>query len=140
MLGSWTDAEDVLQDVSLRAWRGLPRFEARASARAWLYQIATNACLTALRRRRERSLPEVLHSAAPAGEPLGPRVEEARWLDGGEHYADRVHRSTRRSPRRPEEEDGRENDCCARGGWHCPRRLNLHSLYVECGGLKSTHR
>src|SRR5262245_13782364 len=80
MLGSWTDAEDVLQDVSLRAWRGLPRFEARASARAWLYRIATNACLTALRRRRERSLPEVLHSAAPVGEPLGPRVEEARWI------------------------------------------------------------
>jgi RNA polymerase sigma factor (sigma-70 family) len=80
MLGSWTDAEDVLQDVLLRAWRGLPRFEARASARAWLYRIATNACLTALRRRRERSLPEVLHSAAPAGEPLGPPVEEARWI------------------------------------------------------------
>jgi RNA polymerase sigma-70 factor (ECF subfamily) len=80
MLGSWIDAEDVLQDVSLRAWRGLPRFAARASARAWLYRIATNACLTALRRRRERSLPEVLHSAAPAGGPLGPPVEEARWI------------------------------------------------------------
>src|SRR5262245_60982575 len=80
MLGSWTDAEDVLQDVSLRAWRGLPRFEARASARAWLYRIATNACLTALRRRRERSLPEILHSAAPAGRPLGPPSEEVRWI------------------------------------------------------------
>src|SRR5262249_57376820 len=54
--------------------------EAGASARAWLYRIATNACLTVLRRRRERSLPEVLHAAAPAGGPLGPRVEEARWI------------------------------------------------------------
>ena len=43
MLGSWTDAEDVLQDVSLQAWRGLGRFEGRASARSWLYRIATNA-------------------------------------------------------------------------------------------------
>ncbi len=49
MLGSWTDAEDVLQDVSLQAWRGLGRFEGRAWARSWLYRIATNACLTALR-------------------------------------------------------------------------------------------
>jgi RNA polymerase sigma-70 factor (ECF subfamily) len=37
MLGSWTDAEDVLQDVLLRGWRGFARFEGRASARSWLY-------------------------------------------------------------------------------------------------------
>jgi len=80
MLGSWTDAEDVFQDVSLRAWRGLARFEGRASARSWLYRIATNACLTALRRRPQRSLPEVLDPATPAGAPLAPPVEEARWI------------------------------------------------------------
>jgi RNA polymerase sigma-70 factor, ECF subfamily len=80
MLGSWTDAEDVFQDVLLRAWRGLARFEGRASTRSWLYRIATNACLDALRRRPRRSLPEITGAAAPAGGPLGPPVEEARWI------------------------------------------------------------
>jgi RNA polymerase sigma-70 factor, ECF subfamily len=80
MLGSWTDAEDCLQDVSLRAWRGLSRFEGRASARSWLYRIATNACLTALRRRTRRTLPEVSIAAAPAGALPAPPVEEARWV------------------------------------------------------------
>jgi RNA polymerase sigma-70 factor (ECF subfamily) len=80
MLGSWTDAEDVLQDVSLRAWRGLDRFEGRSSGRSWLYRIAINACLTALRRRPRKSLPEVSTPAAPAGGPLPPPLEEARWI------------------------------------------------------------
>ena len=80
MLGSWTDAEDCLQDVSLRAWRGLSRFEGRASARAWLYRIATNACLTALGRRARRSLPEISTPAAPAGAAPAPPIEDARWI------------------------------------------------------------
>jgi len=80
MLGSWTDAEDVFQDVSLRAWRGLERFEGRASARSWLYRIATNACLTALRGRSPRTLPDLSIPAAPMGGPLAPPVEEARWI------------------------------------------------------------
>jgi RNA polymerase sigma-70 factor (ECF subfamily) len=80
MLGSWTDAEDVFQDVSLRAWRGLDRFEGRASARSWLYRIATNACLTALRGRSQRTLPDVSMPAAPVGGPLAPLLEEARWI------------------------------------------------------------
>jgi RNA polymerase sigma-70 factor (ECF subfamily) len=80
MLGSWTDAEDTLQEVSLRAWRGLARFEGRASARSWLYRIATNACLTALRRRGQRTLPELLGPPAPAGRPLAPPEEQARWI------------------------------------------------------------
>jgi RNA polymerase sigma-70 factor (ECF subfamily) len=80
MLGSWTDAEDVLQDALLRAWRGLARFEGRASTRSWLYRIATNACLDALRRRRRRSLPEMAGPAARAGSSLAPPVEDARWI------------------------------------------------------------
>src|SRR5215207_9733048 len=49
ILGSAQDAEDVVQETLLAAWRGLERFEGRASTRAWLYRIATNRCLNFLR-------------------------------------------------------------------------------------------
>jgi hypothetical protein len=49
MLGSAQDAEDMLQETLLAAWRGLGQFEERASVRSWLYKIATNRCLNALR-------------------------------------------------------------------------------------------
>src|SRR5215217_3622978 len=51
MLGSVHDAEDALQEASLRAWRGLRRFEGRSSLRSWLYTIATNTCLNQIARR-----------------------------------------------------------------------------------------
>src|SRR4029078_10176138 len=54
ILGSLQDAEDLLQETLLAAWRGLDGFEARASVRVWLYQIATNRCLNALRARGRR--------------------------------------------------------------------------------------
>jgi RNA polymerase sigma-70 factor, ECF subfamily len=81
MLGSWTDAEDCVQEVALRAWRGLGRFEGRASARAWLYRIATNASLTARRRRARRSLPETEVPPAAAGSMPAPPIEETRWVE-----------------------------------------------------------
>src|SRR6201986_3672254 len=58
VFGSVQDAEDMLQETLLAAWRGLDRFEERASMRAWLYKIATNRCLNSLRdpgRRPQRA-------------------------------------------------------------------------------------
>ena len=49
MLGSLTDAEDMLQETLLAAWRGIAGFEGRSSLRSWLYRIATNTCLNAMR-------------------------------------------------------------------------------------------
>src|SRR5437879_2670045 len=64
MLGSVLDAEDMVQETLLRAWRGRTAFQEMASPRTWLYRIATNACLTALSRRPRRLLPEDLAAAA----------------------------------------------------------------------------
>ena len=58
MLGSLQDAEDLVQETFLRAWRGLDGFEGRSSFRTWLYRIATNVCLNALAGRTRRMLPE----------------------------------------------------------------------------------
>jgi RNA polymerase sigma-70 factor (ECF subfamily) len=60
MLGSVDDAEDVVQETYLRAWRSYGGFEGRSSLRTWLYQIATNACLTAREQRARRALPSGL--------------------------------------------------------------------------------
>src|SRR6186997_3323465 len=76
MLGSVHDAEDALQDVMLRAWRGLARFEGRSSLRSWLYTIATNACLNAIARRPQRVLPiDYGPPADPHGGPGEPLIE-----------------------------------------------------------------
>jgi RNA polymerase sigma-70 factor, ECF subfamily len=60
ILGSVDDAEDLVQETYLRAWRGYENFEGRSSMRTWLYRIATNACLNALQHSRRRVLPSGL--------------------------------------------------------------------------------
>jgi len=76
ILGSMQDAEDVLQETLLAAWRGLERFEERASLRAWLYRIATNRCLNALRDAGRRPPLDL-----PFDPPEPTRVGEPTWLE-----------------------------------------------------------
>jgi RNA polymerase sigma-70 factor, ECF subfamily len=82
MLGSLHEAEDVVQETYLRAWRGFDGFEGRGSLRGWLYQIATNACLDALasRKKQRRWLPEQ-RTPATAEMPDGTPAADVAWLD-----------------------------------------------------------
>jgi RNA polymerase sigma-70 factor (TIGR02960 family) len=83
MVGSAHDAEDLVQETYLRAWRSYASFQRRASIRSWLYAIATNVCLTALQPRRNRVLPSGL--AGPDDRPDRPTSAvapgEVSWLE-----------------------------------------------------------
>jgi RNA polymerase sigma-70 factor (ECF subfamily) len=81
MLGSGFEAEDAVQDTMLRAWRSADRFEGRSSVRAWLYRIATNVCMDALRGRKRRARPmELGPPSAPSTEHLGGVLPEHLWV------------------------------------------------------------
>jgi RNA polymerase sigma-70 factor (TIGR02960 family) len=79
MLGSFQDAEDALQDAMLAAWRGLEQFDGRASLRTWLYRIATNRCLDALRSARRRPAKQWDVPGLEPPEPTG--LGEIHWLE-----------------------------------------------------------
>ena len=81
MLGSTVDAEDALQETLVGAWRGLEGYEGRASLRSWLYAIATNACLRAIRRRPARMLPLDYAPSADPQEPLAAPLAETVWIE-----------------------------------------------------------
>lgn len=81
MLGSVHDAEDALQDALLGAWRGLPKYEGRASVRSWLYRIATNAALRQIDRRPKRLLSADYRPANSTTGDLGEPVMEPIWLE-----------------------------------------------------------
>ncbi len=81
ILGSIHDAEDLVQETYMRAWRAFGGFEGRSSVRRWLYKIATMACLTALQTRSRRPLPSGL--GAPEDDhrvAVAPREPSAGWL------------------------------------------------------------
>jgi RNA polymerase sigma-70 factor (ECF subfamily) len=87
MLGSLYDADDALQEATLRAWRGMGRFEGRSSVRSWLYTIATNTCLTQIERRPKRVLPIDYGPANDPHVPPGEPIAESVWI---EPYPDEV--------------------------------------------------
>ena len=80
MLGSAQEAEDLVQETYLRAWRSYDGFEGRSSVRTWLYRIATNVCLTAIERSGRRPLPSGL--GGPSEDPEAPLLAglEVPWL------------------------------------------------------------
>lgn len=81
MTGSLHDAEDLVQETYLRAWKSYKGFQGKSSVRTWLYRIATNNCLTALDSRQRRPLPTGL--GAPSSDPLDDIVarDEVPWLE-----------------------------------------------------------
>jgi RNA polymerase sigma-70 factor, ECF subfamily len=96
MLGSLHDAEDVLQEAMLRAWRGFARFDGRSAVRTWLYRITTNACLDAIARRPKRVLPmdygppdahDGEESSTPPVEPVWLEPYPDDVLEAEERYA-----------------------------------------------------
>ncbi|WP_433052723.1 RNA polymerase subunit sigma-70 [Dactylosporangium sp. CS-033363] len=80
MLGSFHEAEDLVQETYLRAWKSWPSFEGRSSVRAWLYRIATNACLDVLKSAQRRVLPMDLGPPSAPGAD-GPPVTDVSWLE-----------------------------------------------------------
>ncbi|MFI5561184.1 RNA polymerase subunit sigma-70 [Amycolatopsis japonica] len=77
MVGSYDDAEDLVQETFLRAWRGREGFEGRSSFRAWLYRIATNTCLDFLRRNKRVPRP---YDPMPGVDQLGEPPQFLPWL------------------------------------------------------------
>ena len=80
MLGSLEDAEDILQETFLRAWRKLSTFEERATLRAWLYKIATNAALDLIESQRTRMMPNAAEPLSP-GDPLPQPLPDTYWIE-----------------------------------------------------------
>jgi RNA polymerase sigma-70 factor, ECF subfamily len=82
MVGSLHDAEDLVQETLLRAWRGYANFDGRASLRTWLYRIATNTCLTALGSTHRRVLPSGLGTGtSDSASAAVRRMDEVLWLE-----------------------------------------------------------
>jgi RNA polymerase sigma-70 factor (ECF subfamily) len=81
MLGSLHDTEDAMQEALLRVWRNLGSLADRAALRAWLYRIATNACLDLIARRKRRLLPLEYGAAADPNQPPGEPLVESTWIE-----------------------------------------------------------
>ncbi|MBX7081549.1 MAG: RNA polymerase subunit sigma-70 [Nannocystaceae bacterium] len=80
MAGSLDDADDLVQESLLRAWRGLPGFAGRASLRTWLYRVAASACIDALKHRSARRRAQDLGPAADPDAPI-PAPQPGEWIE-----------------------------------------------------------
>ena len=81
ILGSFEDAEDMMQETLVRVWKRLDSFEGRSSLRSWLYKVATNAALDALDSRRVRGLPKELYARADPTLPLPAPLKDVNWVE-----------------------------------------------------------
>ena len=82
ILGSLHEAEDMVQETMLKAWKRLDSYEGRASFRSWLYKIATNSCLDLLDQKKSRRLlPFEIHSPADPMAPISPPTSDVLWLE-----------------------------------------------------------
>jgi len=99
MLGSLQDAEELVQETLLRAWQRREEVRASSALRAWLYQIATNACLDQLvkTRRRRRALPHLVAASSTSAQ-IGPPVAEQWWVEPAPDFLLEPADETRRWP------------------------------------------
>jgi RNA polymerase sigma-70 factor (ECF subfamily) len=81
MTGSTHEAEDLVQETYVRAWRAFGRFEGRSSVRTWLYRIATNVCLTSIDRRARRPMPSGLGLPSPDPYAQADPAPDVAWLE-----------------------------------------------------------
>jgi RNA polymerase sigma-70 factor (ECF subfamily) len=81
MTGSLHEADDLVQDTLLRAWRRRETFSGRGTLRAWLYAVATRICLDALHRQRRRTVPRLYQPAGSLEQPIPPDVHDPIWLE-----------------------------------------------------------
>jgi RNA polymerase sigma-70 factor, ECF subfamily len=81
MLGSVHDAEDMVQETFLRAWKRRETYTKDISLRAWLYRIATNLCLDSLKKQRRRVIPKTFDDVSNASDPIPASVMEPIWLE-----------------------------------------------------------
>jgi RNA polymerase sigma-70 factor (ECF subfamily) len=81
MLGGYADAEDAVQEASVRAWKSFDSLEDRASFRAWMYRIVSNVCYDVLRARNRRVLPSEVSPAVPPGPPRSEPRADIPWLE-----------------------------------------------------------
>jgi RNA polymerase sigma-70 factor (ECF subfamily) len=81
LMGSLQDAEDIVQETFLRAWKRRETYEGRASFSAWLYRIATHACLDSLAKHPRRMIPRTRGAVSTTDQPIGESIYEPIWLE-----------------------------------------------------------